>query len=113
MKRPFMRHLRPLRVSLSPSLPPCPTLNRCTTSSTNSQTLIFALSRFAMSAGLRPSVRGLASEDACSGDMLLLIRWQGRTMAVPLSQLTAIYPDESTREAIKDWHYWVAQGYCF
>jgi hypothetical protein len=58
-------------------------------------------------------VRGLASEDACSGDMLVLIRWQGRTMAVQLSQLTAIDPDESTREAIKDWHYWVAQGYCF
>jgi hypothetical protein len=58
-------------------------------------------------------VRGLASEEACSGDMLVLIRWQGRTMAVPLSQLTAIDPDESTREAIKDWHYWVAQGYCF
>ena len=58
-------------------------------------------------------VRGLASEDTCSGDMLVLIRWQGRTMAVPLSQLTAIDPDESTREAIEDWHYWVAQGYCF
>jgi hypothetical protein len=38
---------------------------------------------------------------------------QGRTMAVPLSQLTAIDPNEQTREAIKDWHYWVAQGYCF
>jgi hypothetical protein len=58
-------------------------------------------------------VRGLASEDTCSGDMLVLIRWQGRTMAVQLSQLTAINPDESTREAIKDWHYWLAQGYCF
>jgi hypothetical protein len=58
-------------------------------------------------------VRSLASEDACSGDMLVLIRWQGRTMAVPLSQLTAIDPDESAREAIQDWHYWVAQGYCF
>ena len=33
-------------------------------------------------------------------------------MAVPLSQLTAIDPDEPTpAEAIKDWHYWVAQGY--
>ncbi|MGD0225063.1 MAG: calcium-binding protein [Terriglobia bacterium] len=21
--------------------------------------------------------------------------------------------DESTAEAIADWHYWVAQGYCF
>ena len=56
---------------------------------------------------------GMAPEDTCSGDMLVLIRWQRRTMAVPLSQLTAIDPDEATREAIKDWHYWVAQGYCF
>ncbi len=58
-------------------------------------------------------VRSLAPEATCSGDMLVQIRWQGRTMAVPLSQLTAIDPDEATREAIKDWHYWVAQGYCF
>jgi hypothetical protein len=58
-------------------------------------------------------VRGLAPEGTCCGDMLVLIRWQGSTMAVPLSQLTAINPDESTCESIKDWHYWVAQGYCF
>jgi hypothetical protein len=58
-------------------------------------------------------IRGLAPEDACSNDMLVQIRWQGRNMAVPLSQLTAIDQDEQTREAIKDWHYWVAQGYCF
>jgi hypothetical protein len=58
-------------------------------------------------------VLGLAPEDTCSSDMLVLIRWQGRNMAVPLSQLTTINPDESTCEAIKDWHYWVAQGYCF
>ena len=32
---------------------------------------------------------------------------------VPLSQLTAIGADKSTVEAIGDWHYWVAQGYCF
>jgi Calcium binding len=58
-------------------------------------------------------VRGMAPEDTCSGDMRVLIQWQGRTIAVPLSQLTAIDPDQSTREAIEDWHYWVAQGYCF
>jgi hypothetical protein len=58
-------------------------------------------------------VTGMAPEDTCSGDMLVQIRWQGRAMAVPLSQLTAIDPDEATREAIRDWHYWVAQGYCF
>jgi hypothetical protein len=55
----------------------------------------------------------MAPEDACSADMLVLIRWQNRTMAVPLSQLVAINPDQSTAEAIGDWHYWVAQGYRF
>ena len=58
-------------------------------------------------------VRRLAPEDACSTDMLVLIRWQGRNMAVPLSQLAAVDPDESTSEAISDWHYWVARGYLF
>ena len=58
-------------------------------------------------------VQRIAPEDACSADMLVLIRWQDRTMAVPLSQLVAINPDQSTAEAIGDWHYWVAQGYCF
>jgi len=58
-------------------------------------------------------VQRMASEDACSADMLVLIRWHGRTMAVPLSQLVAIDPDQSAAEAIGDWHYWVAQGYCF
>jgi hypothetical protein len=55
----------------------------------------------------------MAPEDACSADMLVLIRWHGRTMAVPLSQLVATNPDQSTAEAIGDWHYWVAKGYCF
>ena len=58
-------------------------------------------------------VRGLASEDACAGDMLVLIRSQGRNVAIPLSQLAAIDADDSTLEAIGDWHYWLAQGYCF
>jgi hypothetical protein len=58
-------------------------------------------------------VRGMAPEDACSADMLVLIHWHGRKMAVPLSQLAVIDPDESTAEAIGDWHYWVAQGYLF
>jgi len=55
----------------------------------------------------------MAPEDACSADMLVLIRWQGRKMAVPMSQLTALDADQSTTEAIGDWHYWVAQGYQF
>ena len=55
----------------------------------------------------------LAPEDACATDMLALVRWHGRKVAVPLSQLVALDADESTVEAIGDWHYWVAQGYCF
>jgi len=58
-------------------------------------------------------VRRLAPEDACSTDMLVQIRWHGRTIAVPLSQLAGVKVDESTAEAVGDWHYWVAQGYCF
>lgn len=54
----------------------------------------------------------MAAENACEHDMLVQIPWQGRKMAVPLSQLDTIDGDESTKEAIGDWHYWVAQGYC-
>ena len=54
----------------------------------------------------------MAPDDVCEHDMFVQIRWSGRKLAVPLSQLTAVEPDESTAEAIGDWHYWVAQGYC-
>ena len=36
----------------------------------------------------------MAVEDLCEHDMLVQIRWQGRKMAVPLSQLGAIDQDE-------------------
>lgn len=63
--------------------------------------------------GETAEVQGMAPEEACSSDMRVLIKWQGRTMAVPLSQLLAIKGNKATDEAIADWHYWVAQGYCF
>jgi hypothetical protein len=53
----------------------------------------------------------MAPDDVCEHDMLVQIRWSARKLAVPLSQLTAVDSDESTAEAIGDWHYWVAQGY--
>jgi len=53
----------------------------------------------------------MAPEDTCSHDMLVLVRWDGRKIAVPLSQPTPTDPDESTEEAIGDWHYWTSQGY--
>jgi hypothetical protein len=58
-------------------------------------------------------IRKMAHEDNCSTDMLVMTRWNNRNIAVPLSQLKAIGVDESTTQAIKDWHYWVAQGNCF
>jgi hypothetical protein len=58
-------------------------------------------------------VSRMAPENACSADMLALIRWQGRNVAVPLSQLAPLDAEESTIEAIGDWHYWVARGHRF
>jgi hypothetical protein len=58
-------------------------------------------------------VQRMAPEHACSRDMLVLVRWHNRNLAVPLSQLAAMDADQSTIEAVGDWHYWVAQGYCF
>jgi len=55
----------------------------------------------------------LAPEEACIGDMLVLIRWHHRKVAIPLSQLTAIDENEPTDQALADWKYWVAQGYRF
>jgi hypothetical protein len=57
-------------------------------------------------------IRKMAPEDSCSTDMLVMTRWNNRNIAVPLSQLKPIGVDESTTQAIEDWHYWVAQGYC-
>ena len=53
----------------------------------------------------------MAPDYLCEHDMLVQIRSSGRKVAVPLSQLTPVEVDESTAEAIGDWHYWVAQGY--
>ena len=55
----------------------------------------------------------MAPGDVCSADMLVLIRWQSPTMAVPLSQLVGVNVEESTAEGIANWHYRLAKGYCF
>ena len=56
---------------------------------------------------------GMAPEEDCEHDMLVLTPWKRRTLAVPLTQLEGIRVDDQTRRAIEDWHYWVAQGYEF
>ena len=56
-------------------------------------------------------VVGMAPEEECQHEMFVLIRWERRTLVVPLAQLEGIAVEEQTRQAIQDWHYWVAQGY--
>src|ERR1700722_26099 len=55
----------------------------------------------------------MAPEAACSSDMLVMIEWQDRTMAVPLSQLMATDADDETGDATAVWHYWLDRGYTF
>jgi hypothetical protein len=53
----------------------------------------------------------MAREDDCMQRMLVLVRFAGRKLGVPLEQLDAIGVDEATREAIEDWRYWLEMGY--
>jgi hypothetical protein len=56
-------------------------------------------------------VVGMAPEEECGHEMFVLTPWERRTLAVPLSQLTALVADEPTRQAVEDWRYWVESGY--
>jgi hypothetical protein len=58
-------------------------------------------------------VVGLAPEDECSREMFVTVKWENRTLAVPLMQLQPTGADESTEQAVGDWHYWARQGYEF
>jgi hypothetical protein len=55
-------------------------------------------------------IKEMAPEDRCSRDMLVITRWQNRNVAVPLSQLKPIGVDESTTQAIEDWHTGLHKG---
>jgi hypothetical protein len=61
--------------------------------------------------GEEVEVVGMAPEEVCEHEMLVLVRWSDRRLAVPLSQLEGIGVGEETRQAIGDWHYWVGRGY--
>ena len=52
--------------------------------------------------------------EECRHEMFVGMRWEHRPLAVPLAQLKPISEtDKKTKEAVADWHYWVAQGYEF
>lgn len=57
------------------------------------------------------TVTGLAPEDDCASDMIVLTRLERRAFGVPLSQLKPCKVDAATAEAVADWHYWRAVGY--
>ena len=59
-------------------------------------------------------VIGMAPEDECGREMLVMIRWEKGGLAVPLSQLRVPEPiDAATRQAVEDWAYWVGMGHEF
>jgi hypothetical protein len=58
-------------------------------------------------------VTGLASEDDCMHEVFVQVSWRKRAFGVPLAQIQGVSVDDKTREAIEDWHYWVARGYQF
>ena len=58
-------------------------------------------------------VTAMAPEEECQHDMFVQVRWEGRKLAVSLAQLKGVSVEEDTKEAIEDWHYWVAMGYEF
>jgi len=59
------------------------------------------------------TVLGMAPEEDCESEMFVRLRWGGRSMAVPLSQLVPLAADPETKEAVADWHYWLGRGYEF
>src|SRR5207249_3321 len=53
-------------------------------------------------------VLGLASEDDCLSEVFVLIRFAGRDLGVPLSQLVRVEAADEVREAVEDWRFWMA-----
>jgi hypothetical protein len=55
-------------------------------------------------------VIAMADEDECEHEMFVAIRWGHQasdSLVVPLAQLDVVHAeDETTAEAVADWHYW-------
>ncbi len=59
-------------------------------------------------------VIGIPDESECEHEVFVTIRWGKGRLAVPLVQLQPVSgTDAQTKEAIRDWHYWVQMGYKF
>ena len=58
-------------------------------------------------------VAGMADVDDCGRELLVLIKWQGDSLAVPLCQLEASATTAMTRQVLADWKYWADRRYLF
>jgi hypothetical protein len=57
-------------------------------------------------------ILGMAPESECQHEMFVETPWDRRALAIPLAQVKPIaHTDDETKEAIADWHYWMARGY--
>jgi hypothetical protein len=65
--------------------------------------------------GEKVEILGLLDDEDCDepSEIFVLARWQGRELGLPLAQLGGIEVSNRTAQAIADWHYWCARGYCF
>ena len=55
----------------------------------------------------------MADANVCENEMFVTIKWQGRTLDVPLVQLEMVDGDADTRQVIEDWHFWVHEYQLF
>jgi hypothetical protein len=58
----------------------------------------------------RVEVVGMASEDECMSEALVVVTRSKAKLAVPLGQIKCDSGDEQTCQAVKDWHYWLGRG---
>ena len=55
----------------------------------------------------------MAPLDDCMKEMFVVVSWNDRKLAVPLSQLEPIDGEDKAIEMIEDWLYWCLMGYQF
>jgi len=66
-----------------------------------------------LKAGDVVEVTGMAAEDDCMQELMVLIKWDDEDLAVPLIQLESPGSTGLTRQVLADWKYWVNRGSTF
>ena len=52
-------------------------------------------------------VVGMSPTDPTLRQMFVTVEWMDRELGVPLEQLEPVKPNDNTKQAIDDWHYWL------